>query len=220
MYRASVVFIFVVAFSTTLRAQTSAGTFGTASAADLATSYRELRQITDHLPLVERGGTVHLPDRTITRDNLEQFKAELADELAVLETTITDRGYATVSGTYVPKAASACKKIPSGWAQSIGSGAISQITISQEAFELELVQEFTIEGESGTFEIKGVIVDSTLAFDDMMNSDFGFVGQVVGGTITVRPQVDQILAAWPDWIKAPSRKDLSRCEVTLAPRTP
>ncbi len=220
MNRAGVVLIFVVAFPTTLHTQTSAAALRTASAADLATSYRELRQITDHLPLVERGGTVHLPDRTITRDNLEQFKAELADELAVLETTITDRGYATVSGTYAAKAAAACKKIPSGWAHSIEAGTIRRIVISQEAFELQLVQEFTIEGQPGTFEIRGVIVDSTLAFDDMMNSDFGFVGQVVGGTITVRPQVDQILAAWPDWIKAPSRKDLSRCEVTLAPRTP
>jgi hypothetical protein len=219
MKRASIVLIFVIAFSTTLRAQTSAGTLRTVPAAELASSYRELLQITDFLPMVESGGTLHLPDRTVTRDNLEQVKAELADRQAVLKTTITERGYATVSGTYVPKAASACKKIPSGWDQGIGAGTISQITISQEAFELQLVQEFTNEGESGTFEIRGVIVDSTLAFDDVMNSDFGFNGQVTAGTITVRPQVDQILAAWPSWIKAPNRKDLSACEVSLALRT-
>ena len=220
MKSTSITLIVVVAFSTSLRAQTRAETVGTTPAADLASSYRDLLQIQDHLPLVEGGGTLQLPGRTITRDDLEQFEAELADRLAVLETAITERGYASVSGAYVPKATSACKRIPSGWAQSVAAGAITQITISQEAFQLQLVQVFTIEGESGTFEIRGVIVDSTLAFDDLMNSDFGFFGQIAGGTITVQPDVEQILAAWPDWVKAPSRKDLSRCEVSLSLRKP
>ncbi len=215
MKRTSTVLSFAVALATTLHAQTSVETLRAASSEDLATSYREQLQITSHFALVEEGGTLHLPNQIVSRDNLEQVKVEVADRMAAVGAAITDRGYATVAGTYVPKATSECKRIPSGWAGSIASGAVSRITVSQDTFELLLVQQFTIEGESGTYEIKGVIVDSTIVFDDMMNSDFGLVGQAAGGTIKVRPQVDQILAAWPSWVKAPNRKDLSRCEVTL-----
>ncbi len=200
---------------TGLQAQTSVETLRKASPADLAGSYRELVQIATHVPLVEGGGTLHLPDRTVTLANLEEFKADLANRRNALQAEIDERGYVNVAGTYVPTMTSECKRIPSGWTQSIAQGAVTKVVISQKAFELLLVQEFTIEGTPGTFEIPAVVVDSTLAFDDMMNSDFGFIGKVVAATITVRPQVDDILQAWPDWVKAPNKKDLSRCEVSL-----
>ncbi len=215
MTKASIVFILIAASSTALHAQTSTETLRTVPAADLASSYRDLVQILGHFALVESGGTLQLPNQTITRDNLEQVKAEMAEQLAAITAAINERGYANVAGTYTAKTTSACKKIPSGWAQGIAGGAISRITITQTGFELQLTQEFTIDGQAGTFEIPGVIVDSTLAFDDMMNSDFGLIGQVKPATIVVRPDVDQILAAWPSWVKAPDRKDLARCEVKM-----
>ena len=66
-------------------------------------------------------------------------------------------------------------------------------------------------------EIKGIVVENTLVFTDMMNSDFDYVGDIDDATITVRPDVDSILAGWPKWVwKKPSRSDLSDCVVTLS----
>ncbi len=193
-----------------------------APAADVASSYRVLRQLIDLLSLAERGGTVQWGLRTVTRDNVEQVRLELEQELATLDTAITQRGYGAISGSYEPRATKECERIPSMWAQTIRAGAIKTVKISQEEFTLQLIQEISLEGESFTAEIPGIIVDSIITFADPMNSDFGFVGEATAGTIVMRPEVDAILAAWPTWLKAPNRKDLARCAVSLrsAPGNP
>ena len=47
----------------------------------------------------------------------------------------------------------------------------------------------------------------------------GLVGSSgADGVITVRPDVEGILSGWPGWVRAPSRKALADCVVTLTPR--
>ncbi len=66
--------------------------------------------------------------------------------------------------------------------------------------------------------MNAVIIDNVLAFSDLMNSDFIFTAAAEDDQITIRPETDLVLAAWPDWVRAPSRSNLDRCKVTLTRR--
>ena len=90
--------------------------------------------------------------------------------------------------------------------------------ISQDSgFTIQLTHHLIHGADTANVSIPAVVVDSVLTFTDPMNSDYVLIGQVSGGTITVRPDADVVLAAWPKWVKAPNRGDLTKCVVTLAP---
>lgn len=185
-------------------------------AVDLAKGYLNVHQLFNFLPLAERGITIHTPGMTISTDNVERVKADLSLRLATYETAINSRGYESIARSYQATATPSCTQIQSLWAGSIANGTAGEISIVQENFEFQLVHSFD-EEKPFTVEIPGIIVESTLMFDDPSNSDFAFVGMVTPEQITVRPDTDAILAAWPDWVKAPRRKDLKTCVVTLSP---
>ena len=154
---------------------------------------------------------------TITASNAVLYLAGYQDRLRVYGLAIARRGYEAISGTYRAVATSSCGHIQSMWASGIREGVLGNLNISQDGFKAQLVYQFQLEGKSHSVEIPSIVVESALAFQDPANSDFGFLGQIASGEITVRPDVDAILAAWPNWVKAPSRKDLSECVVTLSP---
>lgn len=210
--------LFLVAFPLSLSAQAAQlEALVSAPAAEVATSYRNVRQWIQLLRLAEMGMNVVMGGRTVNADNVAAVRAELTERIALLRAAVAQRGRAELAGTYRAQANRACGRIPSFWAQGVREHVIRDVTLAQDAGEIRLAQDVVLKGESRRVEITGVIVDSAIAFTDPLNSDFGFVGELSAGTIVVRPEVEAILAAWPAWVEPPSREHLAECAVRLRP---
>jgi hypothetical protein len=185
---------------------------------DLARSYSAAKQLLDLLPLAEGGGTIVAGGKKIGPDNVKDVKAELTARVAMYETAIGQRGRARVAGNYHGSATPTCNKIQSLWTRGVQDGSLAEVKISEDSsFTVQLAHRFIHNADTGNVKISAVVVDSAITFVDPMNSDYVLIGQVSGGTILVRPDVDVILAAWPHWVKAPDRGDLTKCVVTLTP---
>lgn len=186
-------------------------------AADLAQSYQWVKEIIASLPLAESGGSIHTPSGTIRSDNVAAVKAEMEDRLAMYGAAITQRGYKAIAGTYHANVTSSCGRIQSFWAGGILQGLLGDLNISQDGFTVHIVHQYKIDGKASILEMPGVIAESALTFTDPMNSDFVFLGEIAAKEIKVRPHIEKMLAAWPNWAKPPSRSDLTTCSVTLVP---
>lgn len=185
------------------------------SATNLAQGYRWVQQTLEWLPMVEAGMTIQTSDMVITPDNVDSVKAELLSRLSIYEAAIDTRGYEAIAGPYQGEATEACKRTQVLWTTSIANGEAGQISIRQDGFEIQIVHTFEDGDESLSAEIPGVIVESAVVFADPMNTDFILVGTVMAEQITVRPDVENNLSAWPDWANPPARADLEACVVTL-----
>lgn len=184
-------------------------------AAGLAKCYAWLEKVIHFLPVAEKGDTVSTPRITIGRDNVGQVRTMLRQQASDLGAAISSRGYPTVAGIYRAQAAPSCTHIQSTWAGMIEEGAAAGIVIAQNGFHIAITQRLELDGKSRSITARGVVVDSAIAFYDPVSSDFGFVGEVENGTITVRPDTEAILKAWPRKFKAPSAADLADCVVVL-----
>lgn len=188
-----------------------------ASAKNLANSYHANQNLLGMLAMAEKGVTIKTPTMEIGPHNVEDVRTSLQTKLSTYEVAIEKRGYASISGAYHTAATPSCEHTQGGWVIGIGGGVLVDLNIHQEGFNVKLVQNFVSETKSYPVEIKGVVVENTLVFTDMMNSDFNYVGDINDATITVRPDVENILAGWPKWVwKKPSGSDLSNCVITLS----
>jgi hypothetical protein len=158
--------------------------------------------------------TVVIGDLEINDSNRELIRAEVAAKREAIKRAVEVRGVADVAGTYKVKATSACSKIQSGWADGTRQGLLGKPTFTQDGHEVTMTQLADFDGKE-PMETPAVIVENALVFVDMMNTEFYFVGVVKGDVIAITPDTDKILAAWPDWVKAPSRKNLDKCKITL-----
>jgi hypothetical protein len=189
-----------------------------ASALDLARAYSAAKALLELLPLAEGGGTIQIPGKKIGPNNVKDVKAELVARVAIYEAVIRQRGSAHLAGMYHGTATPTCAGIQSAWASGVQDGSLANVKISEDSgFTIQLEHRLVHNADTTNVKIPAVVVDSALTFSDPMNSDYVLIGQVSGGTIAVRPDVDAILAAWPNWVKAPNRGDLGKCVVTLTP---
>ena len=187
-----------------------------APAKDLAISYQSNQNLLGILAMAEKGVTIKTPTMEIGPHNVEDVRTSLQTRLSTYEDAIEKRGYASISGAYHTSSTPSCEHNQGGWAIGIAGGALVDLNIHQDGFNVKLVQNFISEKKSYPVEVKGVVVENTLVFTDMMNSDFDYVGDIDNATITVRPDVDNIMAGWPKWDwKQPKRSDLSNCVITL-----
>jgi len=185
---------------------------------DLARAYSATKQLLDILALAEGGGTIQAAGRTIDSNNVKDIKTTLTAQAAIYETAIRQRGYAHLAGRYHGIASPTCNKIQSSWTAGVHDGSLADVTIAQDSgFTIELAHRLVHDADTVNLKVAAVVVDSVITFVDPMNSDYVLIGQVSGGTITVRPDADVVVAAWPHWLKAPDRDDLRKCVVTLAP---
>ena len=187
-------------------------------AVDLAKAYDTARIILGFLPSVKQDGntTIVARGRTINQENADDMTPVVVQELATYETAIQKRGYKTISGQYRAKATPQCARIGSYWTRGIAEGVLRDVEVKQNGFQIQLVQTVEYEGQSSTYELEGVIVESALTFSGAANSDFVFLGQIELKEIEVRPDVDAVLGYWPKWAGPPRRKDLSACRVILS----
>jgi hypothetical protein len=190
-----------------------------ASALDLARAYSAASQLLDMLSIAEGGGTIQIPGKKIGPDNVKDVKAELTARVAIYQSAIRQRGYAHLAGMYHGTATPTCGGIQSLWTSGILDGSLADLRITEDSgFTVQLQHRLIHNADTANVKVPAVVVDSAITFTDPMNSDYVLVGQASGGTITVRPDADAILAAWPKWAKAPNRDDLKKCVVTLTPR--
>ena len=182
-----------------------------ASARDVVLEYVSLNNL---WMMLDFGFNVVIGDLEITDSNREQIKTEVAVKRKAIGQAIEIRGVADIAGPYTANVTSACSKIQSGWADGTRQGLLGAPTFEQDGHEATMIQLADFDGKQ-PIETPVVIVENVLAFTDMMNTDFPFTGVVKGNVITITPDTDRILAAWPDWVKPPSRKNLDKCRVTL-----
>lgn len=164
--------------------------------------------------MLDFGFNIVMGDLEINDANREMIRAEVTAQREAIARAVEIRGVADIAGRYTAEASSACSRIQSAWADGTREGFLGDPTFEQQGHEVTMMQMADFDGEE-PMETPVVIVENVLAFTDMMNTDFPFTGIVKGNVITITPETDTILAAWPDWVKAPSRKNLRKCKVTL-----
>jgi hypothetical protein len=184
-------------------------------AVGLAKCYAWLEKVINFLPVADKGGAVSTSRFTIGPDNVVQVGTLLRQQMSDLGAAISRRGYPAVAGTYRAQAAPSCTHIQSTWAGMIGKGTAAGIVVAQDGFHVAITQQLEQAGNSRSITARGVVVESAIAFYDPVNSDFGFVGEVENRQITVRPDAEAILKAWPRFAPAPSAVDLADCVVAL-----
>ena len=185
-----------------------------ASASDLAKGYSFVMLMQQMLPMAESGGTLQVGEQAITRENYQAAKADYDLRQKVYASVIRERGFKDVGGRYEATARPACRNAQSMWARAVLEGRAREVEIKQDGFELRIIQHWET-GPEHAFDATAAVVESSLAFADPANSDYFLLGTVADGVITVRPDADAILSGWPGWVKAPSRKALTDCAVTL-----
>lgn len=188
------------------------------STADLAVPYNGIKTFVETAsPLAEEVDTVISSNRKLTKENAFRVKSEMKNRLSIYGAAINKRGYKKIAGTYHTTDTLTRARISSMWTAGIQQGALKDVHISQNGFIVKLVYPVLHKGKTTSLNIQGIVVESSLAFSDPGNSDFGFRGTVKPNEITVRPDINRILASWPSWIKSPNRADLSGCTITLLP---
>jgi hypothetical protein len=184
-------------------------------AADLAQSYGSLKNVITMLPLVESGATLRLPDGEVNEDNLAVVRGELEDRLAIFEQAIEKRGAVELLGEYVA-IAQKCDYSGSSWASLIADG-YDHVFVSQNGPEVTFEASKKRHRNKPERSATGYCVENAISLVDPMNSDYVLIGEFLDGLITIRPDVESILRAWPEFIQPPSRANLSSCVVKLAP---
>lgn len=184
-----------------------------APAGDLAQGYSSTRSALGMLELAEAGITVQLGNKKVTKSNVAKVRQDYETRLATYGAAIEQRGMRDISGDYTA-AAAGCAKSGSAWAGIIEEG-FDKVVVRQEGPEVALVVMAEYEGKPLEVGAEGVTVEDMVAVIDPMNSDYPLSGKIEDGRITVRPETDIVLRAWPDWAGPPKRADVVSCVVTL-----
>jgi hypothetical protein len=117
--------------------------------------------------------TLIVTDETIDQSNAAELIAALRQTLQTLEEAMRQRGSKNVAGAYDLKPSRPCRQflIERGTA-----------VIEQNGFDLHLAHgDF-----QGEFRDRGVIVESSIAFESAVNPDTYFVGTVSGDRIVLK----------------------------------
>lgn len=181
----------------------------------LARGYRATRMMLSMLPLAEAGATLQLSGRKVTRSNAARVRRELEARLAAYDVAITRRGRADIAGEYRAEAPG-CRECGSPWATIIAKG-FSKVVVTEEGPGIELTAYGEHEGKALDLSASGYIVEDAIVVTDPMNSDYDLIGRVHDGQVEIRPDVDQVLKAWPAWAHPPKRADVESCLITLRP---
>jgi TPR repeat protein len=182
---------------------------------ELAESYGSISNVIKMLPLAEAGVTVQLPDGEVNKSNVAAVRIELEQRMAAYARAIDQRGVADLRGEYTAIARD-CGDSGSAWAMAIAEG-YDRIFLEQNGSEVKFAASKKKRRSSNDIVAKGFCVETAFALIDPMNSDYVLVGESRNGRITISPDAESVLNAWPDFIQPPSRSSLSSCVVTLTP---
>ncbi|HET6592375.1 MAG TPA: hypothetical protein VFG48_05625 [Xanthomonadales bacterium] len=184
-----------------------------APAGDLAQSYASSKAALSMVELAAHGITLQLGDRKVTQRNAAKVRREYETRIATYRAAIEKRGVMDIAGEYTATAVG-CAKSGSSWAGLVEEG-FDKAVIAQTGPEVTLNVMGEYEGQALDLQAAGVTVENMLSMIDPMNSDYPLTGQIGDGRITIRPQADLVLRAWPGWAGPPQRQDVESCVVTL-----
>lgn len=114
-------------------------------------------------------------EQRIDASNAAAFVAGFDQRLRTYAEAVQRRGFVQVAGNYRGSGSEGCRRL------GLGDGAT---TIRQDGFELTL--ETPLPGT--TLKHRGVVVESTAAFELATNSDLRLVGEMVGGRLALASQ--------------------------------
>jgi TPR repeat protein len=187
-----------------------------ASAKNLAMSYHNVNMMVQLLPIAGTRDTAQTPAIMVGPDNTDVRRSEQEFYLSVYDSVIHSRGYESIAGSYKAESTPSCEHTHGSWAIGMQGDILAELTITQDGPEVLMMHRYESDDSSFNIDVPGTIAEDALVFTDPMNSDYSYVGDIVGSRITVRPDVDRIYAAWPEWLlKKPSRDDLSNCIITI-----
>lgn len=189
-----------------------------APAGDLAQGYASSKSTLGMLKMAEAGITIQLGNKKITQGNVGKVRKEYETRLATYTAAIEQRGMRDIAGDYTA-AATGCAKSGSSWASMVEEG-FDKVVITQTGPEVTLTVMGQYKDKPLEMGAEGVTVEDMLSMIDPMNSDYPLSGRIEEGRITIRPETDFVLRAWPTWARPPKRADVERCVVTLQPRRP
>jgi hypothetical protein len=181
----------------------------------LAQSVSSIKNVMAMLPLAEAGVALQLPDGEVNKTNVAAVRDELEARLAIYEQAIDKRGVEVLLNEYAA-VADKCTYSQSSWASLIANG-YDHVFVSQNGSEVMLEVSKKRRRNNPERSASGIIVENAVSLTDPMNSDYIMNGEYLDGIITIHPDVESILQAWPDFIQPPSRANLSSCVVTLMP---
>ena len=184
-----------------------------APAGDLAQGYASSKSTLGMLKMAEAGITIQLGNQKVTQRNVAKVRKEYETRLATYSAAIEQRGLRDIAGDYTA-AATGCRKSGSSWAGMVEEG-FDKVVIEQTGPEITLTVMGQYKGEPFEMGADGVTVEDMLSMIDPMNSDYPLSGRIEESSITIRPQADFVLRAWPDWAGPPRREDVQSCVVTL-----
>lgn len=167
------------------------------------------------LELVEHGIAVDLGGVMVDKSNVAEFKDLAERQLSLCRGEAERREADRIVGTYRAEATPDCTSAKSAWVSGICEQVPTEVEILQEGCEATLTYNYKLQDDDVPIEVPVWIVGSALAFEDMSNSDYVFVGVVQEGTIRIRPDTEAVLDAWPPWADPPERRSLEGCEVVL-----
>lgn len=180
----------------------------------LAMSYLSVKKMLHFLPTAAAGATIHLPDETITKSNVEEYRGRYEKRLSLYGEAIKQRGYKTISGAYKGETTESCARINSLWVGVIHERIQSGIEIAQDGIEAQVVIRGKHEGKELSLKNQAAIAESAISVLDAMNSDYFFRGEIQDHVIVIKPNLS-VLDTWPKWAGPPSRSDLENCTITL-----
>lgn len=166
------------------------------------------------LPAAEAGVTIHLPNATISKDNVSEHRRRSEQRLSIYADAIEEKGYFDVSGEYSAKTTESCGRINSTWVSLVHEGTASKIKILQDKFEAQVVIDITHQGQNLSVENDAILVESQMFLQDSMNPDYKFSGTIDESTILIRPMAS-VLRSWPQWAGPPKQTDIQNCAITL-----
>jgi len=199
-------------------AETSLDQALAASAGDLAQGYLWVKFINEFaLPAAEKGITIQLgSDETIDSKNINEYRLKYQERLSAYRQAIQQRGYQTIAGTYGGTMTQSCARTQSAWVDLLREGRNAGIEITQNSYDLKVVVSGKYRGKKLVLSNPGAIVESGIAFQDEMNTEYFFRATVQDRRIEIRPS-PAVLRLWPQWANPPLAKDLEDCVITLDP---
>lgn len=190
-----------------------------ASPEDLGTSFLVNRYMINMTELVGGNLRIHTPEGTIDEKSAAKQRVEFEKRMRAYRHAIEQRGFQDFSGEYkLSSIEPSCARTGSLLLGGAQEGIFEKYEIKQDSFELTLSvtlkAELSQRPEIGTFDFAGVAVESSLVFEDPMNSDYFVDGSGTSGRIEIRPRID-VLKGWPQWASPPKKRDLENCKLVL-----
>jgi hypothetical protein len=136
-----------------------------------------------------------------------------------MEQVMQERGYRNLEGDYRFEVKGDCEGAKAWWAALGGSEQCQDPVIHQDKMEVTVIHSCSHEGRTVELEQVGKTLGDAVVFVEELNSDLHYLGNISDGVITLHVDAERVLASWPSFEKAPTRKALKSCAIVMTPKS-